>query len=427
MKKNIKTVAAFLAQEKAKDAVLNNLRKKVVSNTLTDEAKAEAEALIAEKEAEIQAIKDLVTQLEAEEDDKSAELKAKLAELAAKVVEVENSLKTPKGFVQVQNFVESKEGMKAFLKTVQNSVTGSDFKENWKGVLVKNGLSNVDFFLPPAVLAEINDNWEKTADNFLSLLDVTGLVSLRVATETGGVRAEGHAKGTAKTEQVLTFAPKEIRAQIVFKYITIDRETVEFEDNTGALVQYIARELSLRILHEIMRAVLIGDGRAPASVGKISRIEAITDASTIYRSLTTYPVGAANFTLERVANAIDTIHADGDIVVFMSKRSARALRRYIAATGGTARYISLEELAAELGVAKVITTKVLTDFDSTTVGANVVVAFVGKAYKIVGDLTMKGFENFVLGFNQNEYLTEVYIGGGLAVPESGAVVRISAT
>ena len=138
MKKNIKTVAAFLAQEKAKDAVLNNLRKKVVSNTLTDEAKAEAEALIAEKEAEIQAIKDLVTQLEAEEDGKSAELKAKLAELAAKVVEVENSLKTPKGFVQVQNFVESKEGMKAFLKTVQNSVTGSDFKENWKGVLVKN-------------------------------------------------------------------------------------------------------------------------------------------------------------------------------------------------------------------------------------------------------------------------------------------------
>jgi len=427
MKKNIKTVAAFLTQEKAKNAVLNNLRKKVVSNTLTDEAKAEAEALIAEKEAEIQAIKDLVTRLEAEEDDKSAELMAKLAELAAKVVEVENSLKTPKGFVQVQNFVESKEGMKAFLKTVQNSVTGSDFKENWKGVLVKNGLSNVDFFLPTAVLAEINDNWEKTADNFLSLLDVTGLVSLRVATETGAQRAEGHAKGTAKTEQVLNFAPKEIRAQIVFKYITIDRETVEFEDNTGALVQYIARELSLRILHEIMRAVLIGDGRAPASVGKISRIEAITDASTIYRSLTTYPVGAANFTLERVANAIDTIHADGDIVVFMSKRSARALRRYIAATGGTVRYISLEELAAELGVAKVITTKVLTDFDSTTVGANVVVAFVGKAYKIVGDLTMKGFENFVLGFNQNEYLTEVYVGGGLAVPESGAVVRISAT
>ena len=427
MKKNTMTIAAFLAQGKAKDAVLNNLRKKVVSNTLTDEAKAEAEALIAEKEAEIQSIKDLVAQLEAEEDDKSVELKAKLAELAAKVVEVENSLKTPKGFVQVQNFVESKEGMKAFLKTVQNSVTGSDFKENWKGVLVKNGLSNVDFFLPPAVLAEINDNWEKTADNFLSLLDVTGLVSLRVATETGGVRAEGHAKGTAKTEQVLTFAPKEIRAQIVFKYIAIDRETVEFEDNTGALVQYIARELSLRILHEIMRAVLIGDGRAPASVGKISRIEAVTDAATIYRSLNTYPVGAANFTLERVANAIDTIHADGDIIVFMSKRSARALRRYIAATGGTARYISLEELAAELGVAKVITTKVLTDFDSTTVGANVVVAFVGKAYKVVGDLTMKGFENFVLGFNQNEYLTEVYIGGGLAVPESGAVVRIAAT
>ena len=61
MEKNTKKVKAFVAQRDAKTAVLNSLRKKVTENTLSDEAKADAEMLIAEKEAEIQAIKDLIT------------------------------------------------------------------------------------------------------------------------------------------------------------------------------------------------------------------------------------------------------------------------------------------------------------------------------------------------------------------------------
>ena len=54
----------------------------------------------------------------------------------------------------------------------------------------------------------------------------------------------------------------------------------------------------------------------------------------------------------------------------------------------------------------------------------IIVAFVGKAYKVVGDVTMKGFENFVLAYNKNEYLTETYIGGGLGVYGSGAVLKM---
>lgn len=422
MEKNTKKVKAFIAQRDAKTAVLNSLRKKVTENTLSDEAKADAEMLIAEKEAEIQAIKDLITELEASEEDKSAELLAKIAELTAKVEQVENSLTQPKGFLKVKNFADSKDGINAFLRTVQNSASGSEFKENWAKVLTSNGLTDADYFLPAIISDEIKDTWETVSENFLSLLDVTGLLTLKVHFETKNDRALGHKKGKVKAEQELTFVPKEIRAQIIYKYITIDRETIEYENSSGSLVRYIAKELILRIMDEIMGAVLIGDGRAASDDGKITKIESIGAATDFYSTKSTYSADAG-FSIETVATAVDSIEADGDIVLFMSKKTARFLRRHVYATGGSVRYFSMTELAEELGVSQIITTRKMADYDSTVEASTpVVVAFVGKAYKVVGDLTMTGFENFVLAYNKNEYLTETYVGGALAEYKSGAVI-----
>ena len=422
MEKNTKKVKAFVAQRNAKTAVLNSLRKKITENTLSDEAKADAEMLIAEKEAEIQAIKDLITELEASEEDKSAELLAKIAELTAKVEQVENSLTRPKGFLKVKNFADSKDGINAFLRTVQNSASGSEFKENWGKVLTTNGLTDADYFLPAIVADEIKDTWENLSENFLSLLDVTGLITLKVLFETKDDRAQGHKKGKVKAEQELTFVPKEIRAQIIYKYITIDRETIEYENSSGSLVRYIAKELILRIMDEIMGAVLIGDGREASADGKITKIESIGAASNFYSTKSTFTADV-NFNIEKVATAVDSIVADGDIVLFMSKKTARFLRRYVNATGGSVHYSSMTELAEELGVSQIITTRKIADYNSTvTASTPVVVAFVGKAYKLVGDLTMTGFENFVLAYNKNEYLTETYVGGALAEYKSGAVI-----
>lgn len=420
MKKRTKTVEAFKAQNKAKEITLNSLKAKLTANTLSEEARADAEALIAEKEAEIQAIKDMIDELEADEEDKSEELIARLAEMTAKIEEIENGLKAPKGLIKVQNFIQSKEGEKAFMQVVQNSANGKEFKANWKAKLAENGITPADVMLPPAILQEVNDTWEKSAENFLSLLDVTGLVAYKVLTDTNAddtSRAQGHIKGKEKNEQVVDLTPKEIRAQFVYKYITIDRETVEYEDTTGALMRFISRELAERVIHEIMRAVLVGDGRTGGAEGKISKIEAVTAASALYQTTTTS--AAAVPTIEEVATAVDSIDAEGDIVLFMSKQTFRSLSGYTAAAGGTVQYRTREEIADQLGVSQIITTRILR---SPAAGGASVIAFVGKAYKIVGDLTMRGFENFILSYNKNEYLTEVYVGGALAVPASGAVI-----
>lgn len=423
MKKNAKTIAALTREMEAKNAVLKSLQKK--ANSLDEEARQRVDALIAEKEAELESIKAKKEELESDETDRSEEMKALVAELSKKVEETSNMLKAMKeSRAKVNNFVDSKEGMQEFTRIMSNSTSAKDFKDRWNEVLAKNNITPSDLLLPHPVLESLNDAWDKNAGDFLNLLDITGLKAIKVAYDTNeGLtsRAHGHKKGTAKEEQELTFAPKVIRAQMVYKYIQLDRVTVDFEDENGVLIQYVTRELVYRIMNEIKRAVLIGDGRNAGDNDKITEIEAIArETSDAYVTAFELTGGETILTLEEVATMVDSIEADGDIHLFVSKQQARALRAYHAAQGGDVQFRSLEEIADELGVAEIHTVKYLTPTVANQKQA-VAVAFVGKAYKVVGDITMAGFQDFNLTENKYRYLTECYIGGGLALPKSGAV------
>ncbi len=413
-------IDALKAHINAKNSALSKLRGRMTSNTVSEETKAEIEALIQEKEAELETIKQMLADAEASEEDKSEEVKTKIAEMQAQIKKIEDSLVQPKGMLKVRNFIESEEGNKAFMQCVRNSADGNEFRANWNAVLAKNGITPANLMLPPAVITEIADAWEKDSEDFLRFLDITGLKVVKVANDTTTMssedaRAKGHTRGNQKAEQDLTLTPKEIRPQIIYKYITIDRET-ELEDENGVLARYIARELAQRTISEIVRAVLVGDGRLPADPNKISKFESIYRAATDNYVTVTTAVGAVP-TIEEVATMVDNIDADGDIVLAMSKQTARKLREYIGGAGGTTRYISLDELADELGVAHIYLTRYL---NNSSAGDPIACAFVGKSYKVTGDLTPEGFENFILSYNKKEYLTEVYAGGGLVHLKSGA-------
>lgn len=421
MKKNVKTIAAYNRELIAKNAVLDAMRKQM--NTVDEETKQRVEALIAEKQAEVDSLKAKLEELNQDESDRTDEMRALIDELTKKVETAQNSIDAyRKSVVKVSNFVDSKEGMKAFNKVISNCRSRNDFMSMWKSELKANGITPEDLALPAPVLAELTDTWESAADDFFRVVDVTGMKALKVAydsNEGNSSRAHGHKKGTEKDEQELIFVPKTLRAQMVYKYITLDRETVDFEDEAGVVVRYITRELAKRVMHEVMRAALISDGRNAGDKDKITEIEPIArTVSDAY--VTVVQKEAGDEYLNTIANAVDAIEADGDIHLYVSKQVARQLRMYRAASGGSIMFRSLEDVAAELGIAEIHTTKVLAPTESGN--QPIAVAFVGKAYKIVGDVTMTGFQNFNLRRNEYEYLTEVYVGGGLAYPKSAAVV-----
>lgn len=533
MKRNEKKLKNLTASLSAKESVLQRLLLR--RNTLSDEARAEAEAVIEEKETEIEALRAQIEELDAADEDMDEQLRALIAELQGKVDELEESLHAPRALVKTQNFLKSPKAEALFLDTVRNTHDVKDFPAAWKAALTRNGLfdfavdedgkpSTEPFTgtLPEAVLEEINDAWETAADGFLSLLDVTGLLALKTLTDVNdadSARSHAHQKGTKKGEQALIFKPKEIRAEIIYKFIRIDRETVEYENAGGALLRYITRELATRIVHEIMRCVLVGDGRYLSdnpgkaehpllpTEGHVTKLEPITEAGKLYvteiesrvpviieketgSNPTNVEAGdtlaAGVFTLpedciraaltylptiDEVAAMIATIEAEGDIHLFCSKALANHLRRFIYGQGGTPVYNSLDDLAQMLGVAAIHTTRILPQvatrdgicfnaaFDCFSSRSTAVaylkekygieasepsedeeseynnlrgiinsheykmvqaIAFVPSCYKVVGDVTVRGFENFNLAYNKNEYLNEVYIGGALTVPFAGA-------
>lgn len=427
---NKKKLLAFQNKMNATQKVLNNL--KTVSNTLSDEALAEAQSVIAEKEAELESLKALIEELNNSDEDKSAELTAKISELQNKVEKIENSLKKPVSDVKIHNYINSKKALTDFSEIVQNSRDGNEFVEKYKEILVKNDITPKNTFLPPAVVQEIKDAWESNAGEFISLLNHTGLKVWKVALENADKEAEtsrakawtkrGETKGTknteiSKAEQALSFQNVELRPQIIYKYITIDRETI-LEDENGLLINYIAKEAAQRILQEVMRAILVGDGRG--NVHTAVRFEtvarAVTDSFvTVVDSDFLYP------TIEDAADAVDSINSEGKKVLVAGRTLLRKWAKDKYGFGGSVSYKTRQALADILGVDYIFDSQYLNITPAENQYAAVIIDV--DAYKTVGNMKMDTFEDFTLSKNASEFLAEIYAGGGLTEFKSAAVIR----
>ena len=75
-----------------------------------------------------------------------------------------------------------------------------------------------------------------------------------------GIRAKGHKKGEAKADQTIENLRRDLKAKIIYKKLPIDLQDL-IDDTTGELVAFRAQELAERVLGEIVRGAVTGDGR----------------------------------------------------------------------------------------------------------------------------------------------------------------------
>lgn len=288
--------------------------------------------------------------------------------------------------------------------------------------------TNVNKFIPTEAITTISDALNTRGSGLWNLLRKTGMDRLTIGGNIAGLtdqtRAHGYPVanyGQKKKEQVLSFVKRELQADYTYKYITLNKGDIRRTQRPGALLRYVLQELPNYIIQTIERQIALGGYTDMAHFRSV-----VTDAADNSsewkgnRFALSYTM-TDNAPLMDFVRASHMVRAQGNKVLLCNADTVADLLMSANANGNT--YIALggdDTLARALGVQQIITPEWWTDTDdNTTMG----VIMAASHYAVVGDTSIEAFTNFALSTNTNEYLQEIYAGGGLDAEKSAVVIK----
>ena len=418
------------------------LRNALKRNFLSEDGKALAEAIgtvIAEaenSEEEVSAeeldkrIKAAFEALKPEEKDpeKTAEEMAETENFKLAVNRILSENATGKG-VKGSSYLSSANAVKDFARTIHTSASGEEFRENWKAVLAKNGVTGMAY--PEQVEAGINTAWANANGLFMALRYVSPR-EFRImysAADTKDQLAHGHKVGASKKEQVIPAQGKKLSLQMIYKWLPVNRLDMQAMEQPEVFVQWVTTELTERLLYTIERTIVAGDPNASVTADAITCFESIgtktaADAFTLYYGMNTSATAAKVTDLYKmlITAALEIRNNGRDTWLFINKTDLGALLTADFNVTGVPIGAGLDTLAARLGVAKVVAVDYLAGSLTKAGQKGTAAVFITPDlyYRIGGDLfgdTWTIFEK-----NQQGYMAEVATGGGIAGLESTAVI-----
>ena len=287
---------------------------------------------------------------------------------------------------------------------------------------------NVNKFIPTEAITTISDALNNRGSGLWNLLRKTGLDRLTIGGNITGLteatRAYGYPVseyGKQKKEQTLSFVKRELQADYTYKYIKLNKGDIRRTQRPGALLRYVLQELPNYIVQTIERQITLGGYTDMAHFRSV-----VTDATD---NLSDWKGNrfALSYTMTDAAPLMDfvrashMVRAQGNKVLLCNADTVADLLMSANANGNT--YIALggdDTLARALGVNQIITPEWWTDTDDTTTMGVIMSA---SHYAVVGDTSIEAFTNFALSTNSNEYLQEIYAGGGLDAEKSAVVIK----
>lgn len=288
--------------------------------------------------------------------------------------------------------------------------------------------TNVDKFIPTAAITTIADALNTRGSGLWNLLRKTGMDRLTIGGNITGLtdqtRAHGYpvaSYGTKKKEQVLSFVKRELQADYTYKYITLNKGDIRRTQRPGALLRYVLQELPNYIVQTIERQITLGGYTDMAHFRSV--VTDAADKSSEWngnRFALSYTM-TDNTPLMDFVRASHMVRAQGNKVLLCNADTVADLLMSADANGNA--YIALggdDTLARALGVNQIITPEWWTDTDDTTTMGVIMAA---SHYAVVGDTSIEAFTNFALSTNTNEYLQEIYAGGGLDAEKSAVVIK----
>ena len=288
--------------------------------------------------------------------------------------------------------------------------------------------TNVTKFIPTEAITTISDALNNRGSGLWNLLRKTGMDRLTIGGNISGLteytRARGYPVdeyGKKKKEQVLSFVKRELQADYTYKYITLNKGDIRRTQRPGALLRYVLQELPNYIVQTIERQITLG------SYTDMAHFRSVTTDAADKLSEWKGNRFALSYTMTDAAPLMDfvrashMVRAQGNKVLLCNADTVADLLMSANANGNT--YIALggdDTLARALGVNQIITPEWWTDTDDTTTMGVIMSA---SHYAVVGDTSIEAFTNFALSTNTNEYLQEIYAGGGLDAEKSAVVIK----
>lgn len=336
----------------------------------------------------------------------------------------------------LKDWLKSEDATKAYeqalWRTDNQGVQG--FKNAWREELARHAYSDnssideasVGKLVPTSVITEIEDALNKASELWplYRKLDVDSFtVGAQLAGLTDDTRAHGYKVadyGTSKKTQKFSLVERKLAADFVVKYAVLNKGDIRRTDKPGALVKYLLAEMPNYILHAIDRQIILGGYTDLDFFRSVQTDAKDTSSESAGKNfvLSAAEGARANLVLDVVGLA-SKITAAGTKVLVMSPETKVDV---ITAADGIGRPLvgyGNDNLAAYLGVDKVITPDWWTDADDANTRAVIIVP---EAYGVVGDTSISAFTNFALKTNEHEYLSEIFAGGALTKVKSAGVL-----
>lgn len=338
-----------------------------------------------------------------------------------------------------ETWLDSTDAMAAFERTlINNDNKGVEaFHKEWAGLVSRNmadtasfgvGKTDVDKLIPTEAITTISDALNTRGSGLWNLFRKTGMDRLTIGGNVLGLtdetRAHGYpvaSYGTQKQDQTTSFVKRELTADYTYKYITLNKGDIRRTQKPGALIRYILSELPNYIIQTIERQVVLGGYDDMAHFRSITTDAADTKSEWAGKKFASTYKLTEDAPLMGFVKASHMVRAQGNKVLVCNADMVADLLMSADANGNS--FIALggdDTLARALGVSRIITPEWWTADDDKTVAGVVMSA---SHYALVGDTSVESFTNFALQTNTNEYLQEIYAGGGLDAEKSAVVIK----
>ena len=325
----------------------------------------------------------------------------------------------------VVNYLDTPQALEDFADVLvaQAGAGAAAVREAWMNKLEANGVqmavTGADKLFPAPVVEAVESAF-KAGGPIWNLVDKTGLDAYNTAWDTNTDGALGHQAGKDKKEATIAIENRVLEGQYIYKYLTLDKETIRKNKSTGSLLRYVLQELPKRIIASVERAIVIGDGREASSDDKIKSfvsVKADAKAGNVFAK--TYTPKAKESRRTSILNAIDLIEAEGDVYIIAKRGYLTALKDE-RGSDGHMLYTPGVNILEDLELAGKITPQWFNDTNDADNDAYLIVL---NRYKVVGDQSIESYTNFALKQNKHEYLQEVFAGGGLSGVAAAVAIK----